>query len=59
MIDVLFKKYAAKVRILSLTLHWITEQQDIFLECVTSYGFLLPRRELYEHQETYMNQNQV
>ena len=38
-IDVLLKKYATKVRRLSLIQHWITEQQDIFLECVTNCEF--------------------
>ena len=45
-IDVLLKKCATKVRRLSLTLHWITEQQDIFLECVTSNEF--PNRHQFE-----------
>ena len=38
-IDVLLKKYATEVRRLSLTLQWKTEEQDIFLEYVTSYEF--------------------
>ena len=34
-----WKKCATNVRRVSLTLHWITEQQDISLECATSFEF--------------------